>query len=239
MIILAWSVVGLAAGMLVNLAADLLPERKPLRAAFLCPRCTISWPQVRWPAWLRLVLAKRCPGCGATVPLRAVLTELGMGMLLAYGGYRFGGSSWVWLLALHALILGIIFVVDLEHRLVPNPVIIAGAAVALLGSLAWRDPPLSMALFGGLLGYVLFLLFALAKPGAMGMGAVKLAGLIGLVVGYPTVLSALFSGIVVGGIGALVLLLSRRVSRTSYVPYAPFLAMGAVIALLRMSSGWL
>jgi leader peptidase (prepilin peptidase)/N-methyltransferase len=139
----------------------------------------------------------------------------------------------MWLLALHSVLFALVFVIDLEHRLVLNRVILVGAVLSLAGSLIWNSPPLGHALLGGVAGLALFLLIALAKPRGMGMGDVKLAGLIGLVVGYPGVFTALAVGIVTGGLGSAVLLATRRARRKSYIPYAPFLVSGAVIGLLQ------
>jgi len=156
-----------------------------------------------------------------------------MAGLFAYGWHLFGPSPRLWLASLYMVIFGLIFVIDLEHRLVLNRVVLGGAVLALAGSLLWGWPPFAEALLGGAVGFALFLLIALAKPGGIGMGDVKLAGLIGLMIGFPNVLVALLIGIIAGGIGALVLLLSRRVHWGSYLPYAPFLVTGAMVVLLR------
>lgn len=229
----AWAVAGLAAGMLVNLAADLLPDRKPLRTALSCPSCGRHRPQVRWPAWWGMWAAVQCPTCGRRLAWRAVLVELAMGGLWAFAGVRFGPSPQLWLFGAQTFVFALVFVIDLEHKLVLNRVVLGGTAVALAGSLFWGSPPWRGALLGGAVGFALFLLIALAKPGGMGMGDVKLAGLIGLMIGYPGVLTALFVGIIAGGIGAAALLVSRRVQRGGYLPYGPFLVTGALIGLLQ------
>ena len=227
-----YAIVGLVAGLFVNLGADLLPQGEPLRRALFCPHCGNRRPELRWPACLGFLLARHCRHCGAPRPWRALVVELTMAGLFAYAWSRFGPSPRLWLVSLHTVVFALIFVIDLEHRLVLNRVVLGGTVLALAGSLLWGRPPLAQALLGGLSGFAIFLLIALAKPGGMGMGDVKLAGLIGLVIGFPGVLVALFIGIMVGGVGALALLLSRRAQRGSYLPYAPFLVTGALVALL-------
>jgi leader peptidase (prepilin peptidase)/N-methyltransferase len=90
------------------------------------------------------------------------------------------------------------------------------------------------ALFGGALGFTLLLLpYVLTRGAGMGYGDVKLAALIGLVCGFPLVAVALLVGIIVGGLVALFLLLSRVVqSRKAAIPYGPFLVAGAMVALI-------
>ena len=91
---------------------------------------------------------------------------------------------------------------------------------------------LPQALLGAALGFGLFVLIALLGRGAMGAGDVKLAGFIGLLVGYPAVLQALFAGIVFGGLAAPAAILMGR-GRKSTIPYAPWLALGAMVVLVQ------
>ena len=87
-------------------------------------------------------------------------------------------------------------------------------------------------LLGGAVGLSFFSLVALARQGDMGAGDVKLAALIGLMVGFPQVLWALSLGILAGGVVALFLLLTHLRELDSYMPYAPFLCLGAAITLV-------
>jgi prepilin signal peptidase PulO-like enzyme (type II secretory pathway) len=156
-----------------------------------------------------------------------------MSALWAYAWHQFGPTPRLWLFCAHSIVFVLVFVIDLEHRLVLNRVVLFGITLALSCSLIWSSPPLARSALGGLSGFAIFLLIAMAKPGGMGAGDVKLAGLIGLVVGYPSVLAALFTGILVGGIGAAVLLLMRRVKKGGYLPYGPFMVVGVLSSLLR------
>ena len=71
----------------------------------------------------------------------------------------------------------------------------------------------------------------------MGFGDVKLAGVIGLMLGYPFVVPALMVGIILGGLAALALLITRKAERKSYIAYAPYLALGALVVLFRLLRG--
>ena len=143
------------------------------------------------------------------------------------------GVSWsTAMLALWSAVFLLIAVIDFEHRLVLNKVLLAVAAVALAASAARLPmaPVLWRSLAGGGVGLVLFLLVALVGRGAMGAGDVKLAAAIGLVVGYPAVLSALFAGILCGGVAAVVVILQGK-GRHATIAYAPWLSLGAVIVM--------
>jgi leader peptidase (prepilin peptidase)/N-methyltransferase len=86
-------------------------------------------------------------------------------------------------------------------------------------------------LLGGAFGFAIFALAAFVRPGGLGGGDVKLATLIGLVFGFPNALWALMIGIFVGGTLAIFMLLSHRGDSKSEIPYAPFLCLGALVAL--------
>ena len=86
-------------------------------------------------------------------------------------------------------------------------------------------------IIGGVVGLGLFMLVYLMSRGHLGMGDVKLAGLIGLMLGYPAVISALVVGIILGAGAAIVLLVSKRATRKSTMAYAPYLALGALFVM--------
>jgi prepilin signal peptidase PulO-like enzyme (type II secretory pathway) len=94
------------------------------------------------------------------------------------------------------------------------------------------EPVILSGIIGGGIGFIFFLVVYLIYPRGMGPGDVKLAALIGLVVGFPMVLVALFIGIFAGGVFAIALLLFRLRGRKAEIPYGTFLATGPVITML-------
>jgi leader peptidase (prepilin peptidase) / N-methyltransferase len=146
--------------------------------------------------------------------------------------WRVGLSLQFLILALYVSILILIAVIDLEHRRVLNAIVAPALLVALLMSNLSATTSLGSALTGGILGFGAFLFIALISPGGMGMGDVKLAGLIGVMLGFPLVIVALLVGMVSGGVIAGGLLLARVVDRRSYMPYAPALVLGSLAAML-------
>jgi prepilin signal peptidase PulO-like enzyme (type II secretory pathway) len=133
----------------------------------------------------------------------------------------------------------LIAIVDLKYRLVPNALTYPAIAIILIVQLLIVRQDALAVLLGGLLAFAIFFLTALLKPGHLGGGDVKLAALIGLAFGFPQVLWALVAGAGVGGLTATWLLLTRRWSRESHIPYAPFLCLGAMVALLYDPLPWI
>ena len=132
---------------------------------------------------------------------------------------------------LYAAFLLTVLVIDLEHRRVLNIMVGPAAVVVLALSLLPQTPSLQSSLIGGAVGLGLFMLVYLLSRGHLGMGDVKLAGLIGLMLGYPAVINALVVGILLGAAAALFLLATRRATRKSTMAYAPYLSLGALFAM--------
>jgi len=164
--------------------------------------------------------------------LPALSVELLTAVLFAYLWGRFGPSWRLLLLALGCSFLLLVAIIDLRYRRVLNVLLYpAMAATLALHSLPSQGDTFA-ALLGGAVGLLPFLLVALVRPGGIGPGDVKLAFLIGLMVGFPQVVWALSLGILAGGVVALILLLTQRRGLESRIPYAPFLCFGAVLTLI-------
>lgn len=162
---------------------------------------------------------------------RGVLLLVSAG-LFAYLQRWYGWSpSFVMHVAYCSLLL-LIAVIDLEHRIVPNVALALGMSLALGFNIWLATPGLASALGGAMVGGGFFLLLALLRRNALGLGDVKLAFLIGMMTGFPQVLQALTIGIILGGVAAAFLLLTRLQSRKQYIPYAPYLVVGCIVTLL-------
>jgi leader peptidase (prepilin peptidase)/N-methyltransferase len=152
----------------------------------------------------------------------------------------FGVSAWllgpdplrVAIGCLYAAFLLTVLVIDFEHRRVLNIMLAPTALIALALSLLAATPldPIN-ALVGGGVGLGLFVLVYLLSRGHLGMGDVKLAGVIGLMLGYPGVVNALMAGILMGAAAAIFLLVTHRATRKSYMAYAPYLALGTLFVM--------
>ncbi len=119
---------------------------------------------------------------------------------------------------------------DLRYRIIPNRVVYPAISITLALSLISPEVRVVTALISGTTLALLLLIPALLLK-KMGMGDVKLAFLIGLMTGFPEGIIALFGGIFLGGLVAIILVLLRLKSGKDEMPYAPFLAAGAIVVL--------
>lgn len=265
MLLVLLALVGLALGVLVNALADSLPPqpdgtRGPVRAPH-CLSCRRSWPLADWLALAHVARAGgRCRHCGVRRPWRAIWVELlaGAGLpylwLWAQAGGASAGSAAARFLAAAALGLAflLIFVIDLEHRLILRVVVLPAAALAAVIGALVTGHGLARTLWGGLVGFGLFLgVYYFAQvygfiAGRLrgraldevpfGFGDVNLAAVVGFAVGWPGVVLALILAIVAAAACSLVViavqLLRGRYSPHFPIPYGPFLIFGALTMYL-------
>ena len=239
MLIIFWTLMGLAVGSFLNVVADRLPNDEsivsPPSHCGACGRKLTSLEMI--PVVSFLVLRGRCRTCGASIGVRVLWVELATGVLFAWAASRASLSDWRGLLHLvlvsaYFAVLVAVTVTDLEHGLILDKVIYPAIALALIeilltGSQVWLSRVL-----GGVVGAGVIALIIWLSSEGMGWGDAKLAGFIGLVTGWPGVGFALFLAFVVGGLVAGVLLATGRKRRGQTVALGPFLAAGGAVLLL-------
>jgi leader peptidase (prepilin peptidase) / N-methyltransferase len=201
-----------------------------LVAGLLVARAAASFPWTAEPA-----TDTPPPGPAVPAPVVVGITAL----LCALAALRFGASADLPAYLVLATAGVLLAVVDLRHRLLPNrvigPALVAGA-VLLTGAAAvdgrWDD--LARAALGAVVLFAVFLLLALISPSSLGMGDVKLAGLLGLHLGWlgwDAVLLGAAAGFVVQAVLSLVLLAARRIDLRGELPFGPAMLAGAVLAI--------
>jgi len=187
-----------------------------------------SGPAGVMPALLRLAADRHM--AATLAPLAAIEAS---GAL--FGGLwmaRFGATWQLIPAAMWFCFFALIATTDVLARWVPNLLVYPAAALALAWHLATADQTMLVSLLGGALAYGVFALAAWVRPGGLGGGDVKLAGVIGLLFGFPNVLWALLLGGALGALVAAALLAGKWGTRSMHIPYAPFLCIGAVSALV-------
>ena len=233
-LLITFVVLGLAVGSFLNVCIDRLPAGESIvRGASHCPNCQhllAPWDLV--PVFSYLWLRGRCRYCGASIPVRVPLVEVATGVLFGFLFWKFGLGVELGIALVYGSILLAISVIDLEHQLILNVVVYPALPLALALSLLSPDPTIASAALGFAVGVAAVSIPFLIYRQGMGMGDVKLGGLIGLMVGYPHVLVALLLAVVVGGVIASLLLVLRIKGRKDAIPFGPFMAAGAFVTLL-------
>ena len=221
----------LALGSFVNVVA----ARVPLRRSVVRPRsaCMSCGSELAWydnvPVLSYFLLRGRCRSCGTAISLLYPAVELATAGLVAACFVVFGLSGKAVLAAFFCAVLVAITATDITHRIVPNRIVLPAAAVVLVAHTALSPSPEWTLGAVGAAGFLL--VAAIAYPAGMGMGDVKLALLLGAMLGR-----LVGVGLMLGMFAALVpsvVLFARHgaAARKMGIPFAPFLAFGAVVAL--------
>lgn len=222
---------GLALGSFLNVVAARVPLRRSIvRPPSACLSCghDIGWYD-NVPLLSYVLLRGRCRHCQARIPLVYPGVELLTGLLVAGCVLAFGLTAEAGVAAFFCAVLVAVSVIDLEHRIIPNRIVLPATVVVLAANTA-RDLSPVWAL-AALAGSGFLLAAALAYPAGMGMGDVKLALLMGAALGR-TVSVALTVGMLAAMVPSVVLLIRHgSKARKMGFPFGPFLAFGSIVAL--------
>lgn len=233
---------GLAVGSFLNVVIWRVPRKESVvRPASRCPGCqTAIAPRDNIPVVSWLLLRGRCRTCAIAIGARYPLVEAACAVLFGVIAARFG---WSWelpaFLVLAAALLAIT-VIDLEHYLIPNRIVVpvTAASVLLLGTAAVGDGDpgaFVRTLLCGAVAFIGMLTIALISPKGMGMGDVKLSFVLGLYLGWlgwGELAVGLFLSFLLGAVIGVTLIATKIRSRKDAVPFGPFLAAGTLVTVL-------
>ena len=255
------------AGVLVLLVGSFLNVviyRVPLGQSIVsppsaCPRCGArvrrrdNVPVLSW-----LVLRAKCRDCGEPISARYPLVELATGLLFAAAAYRFPlpyGIPAQYIVATVMILVALLYFaaisvaltgIDLDTHKLPNTIVLPSyivvAALLTAASVVYGDyTQLLPALIGAVAMFVVYFAMALAYPGGMGFGDVKLAGVIGLLLGFlgwGILIVGAFAAFLLGGLFGIALLATRRARRGSGIPFGPWMLGGAWVGIFFGSQIW-
>ena len=235
MLIVLAALFGLLIGSFLNVVAHRLPLGQSVASGrSACPSCghaIRAYDNVPVLSWL--VLRGRCRDCGAPISVRYPLVEAGTAALWALAAAVGEDTVDVVLGILLVTALVPITLIDLDHRRIPNAITLP-TAIAAVAAGAALDPSGEVERLIAGAGAALFLLVpAIVRPDGMGMGDVKLAGVLGLCLGGPVAVAILVA-LVVGTLSGVVIAARRGVgdARKTAIPFGPYLALGGVVALV-------
>jgi len=235
-------VIGLCVGSFLNVVIYRVPRRESVvRPRSHCPACEApiadrdNIPVLSW-----MLLRGRCRSCGARISVRYPLVELGTAVLFVAAAVRLGATWQLPAFCVFFASLLAISVIDLDHYIIPNRVIYPTLAVtipllvvAAAAGGSWDH--LRNAAIGGVAGFAVLLAIHVAVPRGMGFGDVRLAGVIGMMLGWlglRYLFLGLFLAFLLASVIGVALIAARLRSRKDAVPFGPFMALGAVLAVL-------
>ena len=247
-------------GGLIGSFLNVVVHRVPAGRSVVRPRsaCGACGAEIRWfdniPVLSWMLLRARCRSCGARISARYPLVELGTALAftgvaavflpraLAASGTPATVAAFLVLAAfLYLCAISIaLALIDLDVHRLPNAIVLpayaVGAALLVPAALLAGEPARLVSAGVGAVAMVAFyLLLAVARPGGMGMGDVKLAGVLGLFTGFlgwGALVVGAFGAFLLGGVFSLALLVARRAGRASRIPFGPWMLAGAWLGVL-------
>ena len=241
-------IIGAAVGSFLNVLADRVPDgRSPVLPRSRCESCqrtVASYDMI--PVLSYLLLRGKCRTCKAEIPFRVVLIETAtgaifLGVFLLHG---FGLGSIVISACLALLLL--ISIIDLERGLILDVMVFPSIVLLLVLAPFWPDIGFPRTFLGddtlvgslansslaGFGAFLAFLAVAVINPAGMGGGDIKFAAVLGLMLGFPGILMAIWISVIGGGLIAVCLIVARKKSRKDVMPFGPFMAIGAAVVLI-------
>ena len=247
--VIQFFVIGLIVGSFLNVCVDRLPVKKSLFfPSSHCDNChkNLSFYELI-PVLSYLYLRGRCRVCRSSISPRILLLEILCGSIFSVIYIKYGFCADALFMCVTISLFLVIIFIDIEHMLVLNNIIFLSflfflTVLILNASFSHTDffthyhlnylPRLDLALLSSFFSAFCFCLLACLYSRGLGMGDVKLVGLIGLITGYPLILVALLSGALIALIVSLLLILFGKKTIHDKIPLGAFLAMGTIITLL-------
>lgn len=226
---------GLFLGSFGGMLSFRLPEREPLSGRSKCPKCgKVLGPFELVPVLSYLFQKGKCAGCGKKISLAYPVVELltAGSFLLFYTHFGLAAEGLFHLVvAFHLCILA---GTDIAHGLLPDTILASCGTFAVMlritqGLGTGLGKTLLHGVWGACLGFGFLYLVAFVKPGAMGGGDVKMAGVIGLYLGFAKVMPALGLGFILSSLYCVPLLLLGKLKRTDTMPLGVFLSVATLI----------
>jgi leader peptidase (prepilin peptidase) / N-methyltransferase len=237
--LLSWIAIGLACGSFVTVLVARIPERRGIQGRSQCISCK-AMIQVRdnIPVLSYLLLKGKCRFCKAPISIRYPLTELAALLLVVVAVESFEGW-WKVLAWVVFSVLGLaLAIIDLQTHRLPNVLtawLFGLVAALLLGDILANHHAdrIKMAVISSVALTFFYFLLNIISRGGMGMGDVKLAASIGLILGYingSSVIVGTFCGFFFGSTISVMLMATGRATRKSQIPFGPFMLLGAFVA---------
>ena len=236
LVVLVFALAGLMIGSFLNVCIYRLPRRESIVwPASHCTSCNrpLAWfenvPVVGW-----LALRGRCRTCGSRISAVYPLVELTTGVVFAGGALVYGLSPLLFVRLAFASALIVLFVIDLQHRILPNVITLPGIAAGFAASLflppGWLSSLIGIVAGGGILFAIAEAYYRLRGIEGLGMGDVKMLAMIGAVLGWPLMLLTLIFASFAGSLVGVGLMASGRGGMQAALPFGTFLALGALVA---------
>jgi leader peptidase (prepilin peptidase)/N-methyltransferase len=230
------ALLGMMLGSFMNVCIYRLPRGlSPVRPRSSCPSCghVLSWYE-NVPVVSYLVLLGRCRACRASISPMYPIVEFITGAVFLAGYVWYGPTPLLIVRLVFAWAMIVLFVIDLQHKILPNVITLPGIVVGVLANAlagpGWVASLIGAALGAGILFAIAEVYYRVRHEEGLGMGDVKMLGMIGAFLGWKLVLVTLVLSSFLGSIVGIGVLIAKKESLKYALPFGTFLAAGALVA---------
>ena len=229
---------GLAVGSFLNVCIHRLPlKQSVVHPGSRCPSCGY---ELRWydnlPVLSYVFLRGRCRSCRKGISLQYPVIEVVTAVMFLAHWYAFGPTALLAARLVFGCALIVLFMIDLEHQILPNAITLPGIVVGLAFSVVAPPGPfdalVGTVLGGGVLYGIAFAYYLWRKEEGMGMGDVKMLAMIGAFLGWQAVLVTLVLSSFAGAVIGVLMMIGQRGTMRYALPFGTFLSLGALAAML-------
>ena len=229
-----------AFGLVVGSFLNVCIYRLPLKQSIVWPasRCTVCERPLDWyeniPVFAWLVLGGRCRTCQTSISPMYPIIELITSALFVGAYLLYGVTPLVFVRIAFGCAMIVLFVIDLQHRILPNVITVTGVPIGLVLSLflppGWKESLIGLLLGGGVLYVIGEAYYRLRGIDGLGMGDVKMLAMIGAFLGWRLTLVTLIFASFTGSLAGVAMLVTGRGGMKAALPFGTFLAVGALVA---------
>lgn len=225
-------ILGLCIGSFLNCTVYRLEQKKKITGRSFCPKCNhkLSW-QDLFPVFSFIFLGGKCRYCKAKISIQYPLVEIGTAILFVLLFSLQNILFSIFSLIIVSFLI-VIFIYDLKHYIIPDKVLYPAILITFIFRF-FEPSSLFNYFIAVFIAFGFFgLIFFVSKGKWMGFGDVKLAILMGLLLGVPNILLALYIAFFFGAIIGVIMMVAKRKSLKSEIPFGPFLIIGTIISML-------
>jgi len=227
-------ILGLIGGSFLNVVIYRLPLKKSIIfPSSHCPYCETKLKYYDLIPVLSYIINKgKCRYCGEKISFQYPIVELltGLLFLLTFLNYDLTSEFIIFIFLISVLI--VVSFIDIKYQIIPNEITFTFIPIGLILSLFFNHIKFLDSLLGLLIPAGILLLIAFIYKKGMGIGDVKLIGMIGVFIGWEYALISIFIGALFGSIYGIYMMVTVNITRKTRIPFGPFISLGAVIMIL-------
>src|SRR6056297_3790261 len=232
------SIIIFISGLIIGSFLNVVIYRLPLKESIIfpsshCPECGTKLKYSDLIPVLSYLSTKgKCRYCGEKIPIRYPIVELITALLFLLTFLKYGLNTEFIIFSVLIATLIVVSFIDIKHQIIPNEITFSFIPLGIILSLIFNHITVLNSLLGFIIPAGLLLLIALIYKKGMGIGDVKLIGMIGVFIGWKYALISIFIGALIGSIYGIYMMLTDQMTRKTRIPFGPFISLGAVLMVL-------